>query len=1316
MAQTTTIHEELIDELSLLVEGLKGNTERGGGPREYLNGLLRDVYVIERCALLNEGQEDSAWLAPFLEALLSKLELGATVIPKGAAQIATVTAQVEKIRERNLKLASLRKDVSPLLADPETLRSEARAQLEKSNVIAGLEAKRLLRGTGKGAPEIMLAARLLEGVGLHLAMNQAEGRKNPNDDDLKSLANRLEGWLAELGASVEKPEVGAAPGDKARTIQGSQRAAGIRSGCVSHVLVPGFSSGGEQCSRAVVIVSAGAEAKVLAAARTVLEAVPEDRVRMVLPFLEAVGAALSARMEDPECKEKLRAEAALDVVGAVLPALEGSDGLQEILKALQEDFSGADVELLLPSPGAPFAEGCGWESRDLFSREVAPGTMVKLLRPGMKLAGELVRPALVQVSQGPPPPGVVDEVLELLPKDEDRAKHLAERIERARCLAAGDAGGQLARELADLALFIRDDHLAEPARRALRLVIDEPPAGLVGAEGWEAVREFLDENLETLYEDGENGEVTAHRLVRPYLQGLRTHDMAGARLRALGESMGAMLTLYDEVLGETARAWLFSELERLAGGEGLAAGGHARRLMRTAAKSVGEFYKNGETTPAMELTQALGRAGVKVFPEDESTLDTCPSPDQIFHRFEAVHSEEDRFAVVGEFEPAATIEGGGLAETGAITVSLGPEPAILACLDGEAIKGSRLGAAAKRLKTELVGLNRERMIAELRGDAGAERGFALGAAERITSALKEAGWSRGTEEREAFGELFQILHEEYHVDILPGYLTYRRLHKLEEDHGEAVKVKIVREGPKQVKIASMGFLYRDELVGTLDMTWGVGNPPAYVQHLRDALPWFNAVLEGSKPGIKLSPGTVEAIKDFESPDAGSLEGVARSLRVIATWLATEVRAELENFCKQVRNAPGLEVDFFPLPDRAYDNKRLLTALDQAKSPDAIEIVRDTARDDGVAIAVEQIALYKDGRLISDEPRAKFSLKKLPQACSDLQKAIDPILGSTNVVRQVKSELKGQVTRMALLEVGAGQHGVEMNCFKTLLKGKLIDPGYEAEPENVLYKGGAYLVGRLESANLIKVERFEGATTIDDALKGYDKDAAEISDVFCLEGGAELSEVRRPLVVLEESVIQKASLMRGVPTADGEVLEFDKVLVDTSERLKSWQEGTGQLTEPLLGKTEKAIIPRTLKRLKDVRGKMFRQQKKKLAVLPPDTARRDLIKFIIDQVHRAEDSLAIIEDQSYRGTFGELVFKDVIFRSQGPYLAKYYRTSIDTAVVAGADTQALTGKFKKEASGPKPKRENLKIWSVIIPCYTQDGVTIRPATVRVGSYF
>jgi hypothetical protein len=156
---------------------------------------------------------------------------------------------------------------------------------------------------------------------------------------------------------------------------------------------------------------------------------------------------------------------------------------------------------------------------------------------------------------------------------------------------------------------------------------------------------------------------------------------------------------------------------------------------------------------------------------------------------------------------------------------------------------------------------------------------------------------------------------------------------------------------------------------------------------------------------------------------------------------------------------------------------------------------------------------------------------------------------------------------------------------------------------------------------------------------------------------------------------------------------------------------------LLGKTEKTILPRTIKRITDVRNKMFRQQKKDLPILPPDTQRRDLIRFIIDQVHRAEDSMAIIQDQTYRGAFGELVFKDVIFRSTGPYLSKHYRIAIDTDVVAGADTQALVGRFKKETSSNiKPKRVNKKVWSVIIPCYSQDGVTIRPATVRVGDYF
>jgi hypothetical protein len=121
------------------------------------------------------------------------------------------------------------------------------------------------------------------------------------------------------------------------------------------------------------------------------------------------------------------------------------------------------------------------------------------------------------------------------------------------------------------------------------------------------------------------------------------------------------------------------------------------------------------------------------------------------------------------------------------------------------------------------------------------------------------------------------------------------------------------------------------------------------------------------------------------------------------------------------------------------------------------------------------------------------------------------------------------------------------------------------------------------------------------------------------------------------------------------------------------------------------------------------------VLPADTQLRDLMKFIMDQVHRGEDALALLPDRSYRGAYGELVFKDVIFRSTGPYTSKTFDITIDTTVVAGADTQALTGKFKKETSGPRPKRESMKVFSVVVPCFAQGGVTIRPATVRVGEY-
>jgi hypothetical protein len=1317
MAATGTLHDELVDEIRLLVDGLKDETERGTPAREFLNGLLRDCYLLEETAGVLPDQEDSRWIAPFVESALAKLSVGPRLLPSFQKAFSATRERVGRFVERVELLGYLREHVPTLLPE---VRGEARSRLERGGVIAALEAKRLLKTTGKASPEVGLAARLLEGLALHLALQRAEGRDGERDVDIKALVDRLDGWLSER-AEAKRPEVGSDAREGTLAAQGSLRAPGMRVGQAIEVVASGFSRDGQVLSHPVVVASAGAEAKVLSAARSLLGQAAEADARRVLPFLEAVGAALNRRMEDASVGDSERASAALDVVGAVLPVLEDPSAQAEMLKALGEDFPGKDVEILLPAPGSPMAEGCGWESRDVFSRDVEVGVITRLLRPGIRLAGEVVRPALVQVSQGPPPPSILDEVLELLPDGEPRAQHLSARLERARCQAAGDAGAQQARELADLGLFVRDDHLADAARRALRMVIDDPPQALAGAEGWEAVREFLDENLEMLLEDGENGEITIHRLTRPYLQGLRTHDLSGARLRALGESMNALLSLYDESLGETARGWLFSELERLASEGGIQQGGHARRLMRTAARSVGRFYTDGELTPAMELTQALGRAGVKVFPEDEEQLRRCPAPERVFHRLEGAYDEKkERFCLLGSFEPGATTgdsEKVGVTESGAVTVSLGAPPRLVELLQGEELAGSRIGGAAARLVEEVTRLDQTRLIAELSGDAAAERTFAAGLAAKFNAVLADSGWRRGSDSREALDKVFDALREEYHLELLPGFVTYRRMRSLQESFGERVKVEIVREGPKQITINALGALYRDELLEPMDMVWGVGAPPAYVGVLRKALDWVDQVLSGKPPRISLSPAATEAIHDFESPDAGSVEGIVRALGVIVTWLANEVPAELPAFSKAVKNAPGLEFDFFPLPGQAYSNERLLAAVEAARNPQSLMVTRDPAREDGEAVVVNQIAIYKEGRLIGDEPRARFALKSMPKAFEELVKALGPVLKSAQVPGSVKGQLHGHLSRLALLPPGGdGERAAQLAAFRTLLDARLLDPSYESSPGNTLHNAGAYLANKLVDAGLLKIERFGGKKTIKEALEGYAADeSAEVEQVFCIVGAAELVEVRRPLVILEGTVIQKGALMQGVPSGDNDVLEFDRVLVDTLDRLRAWEDGSGVLVEDLLNDKARQTVPRTIKRISDVRRKMFEAAVKSKPILPPDTARRDLIRFVIDQVHRADDALAILDDKSFREAFGDAVFKEIVFRSSGPYLSNKYGISIDTAVVAGADVQALVGKFRKEDSGPKPKRENNKVYSVVVPCYSQEGVTIRPATIRVGVY-
>jgi hypothetical protein len=300
--------------------------------------------------------------------------------------------------------------------------------------------------------------------------------------------------------------------------------------------------------------------------------------------------------------------------------------------------------------------------------------------------------------------------------------------------------------------------------------------------------------------------------------------------------------------------------------------------------------------------------------------------------------------------------------------------------------------------------------------------------------------------------------------------------------------------------------------------------------------------------------------------------------------------------------------------------------------------------------------------------------------------------------------------------------VELQAFQALWEAGLVDFRFEPAPACSLYRAGAYLGERLSRARLLRVERFDGAADLDAfraAVGAFGPDLAVLAWAFWpASAGAKQVKVLRPLVILRDRVLQRAFAARGVPIADERVVAFDRSLFDTLDRLRLWTDGLGRLAAPHMSDKQREIQPRTEKRVNASRKQMAEAAKQGTDVLPVDTNRRDLIKFLIDQVHRLGDAvgLAIHPDTSLRDAFSELVFKDTVFRSAGAYLSDEFGIHIDTEVVAGADSQSLVGRFKKEPGGKRrPKEKSTRIHSVVIPCYTQEGVAIRPASVRLGVY-
>lgn len=339
--------------------------------------------------------------------------------------------------------------------------------------------------------------------------------------------------------------------------------------------------------------------------------------------------------------------------------------------------------------------------------------------------------------------------------------------------------------------------------------------------------------------------------------------------------------------------------------------------------------------------------------------------------------------------------------------------------------------------------------------------------------------------------------------------------------------------------------------------------------------------------------------------------------------------------------------------------------------------------------------------------------------TELQEALSPVLDSKLLPTPLKSGLRGLLEWVGINTPPEKRRQIELKMFQALWEAGLIDLRYQEQAPSELHRASAYLTERLVQAGALRIERLDQVEDVDALkarLKRYGKEAAKLQWSFVPDrDGPAAVRALRPLVLLGETILQPARVMRGVGNEDHEAVAFDNALFDVLQRLQNWDDSLGRIADVQFNETQRQLMARTMKRIISLRKTMAKAAKEGGDVLPADTARRDLIKFVIDQVHRMEDALSLLADRSLRDAFGNLVFKDVVFRGAGTYLTERFGISIDTAVVEGADTEGLVGRFKKEPGKPRPKQETNRIHSVVVPCYTQDGVAIRPAQVRVGVY-
>src|SRR5258708_2080847 len=118
MAATTqqaTVFESVRDEIAALGKELEPKAERGSPRREFVNGLLRDLFVVQQLSLAEPKRfDDAKFVEPFAEQLLAKLALVPGLFPDHAEKAKTTAERVRSLVQDRSAFAAARDMARPL--------------------------------------------------------------------------------------------------------------------------------------------------------------------------------------------------------------------------------------------------------------------------------------------------------------------------------------------------------------------------------------------------------------------------------------------------------------------------------------------------------------------------------------------------------------------------------------------------------------------------------------------------------------------------------------------------------------------------------------------------------------------------------------------------------------------------------------------------------------------------------------------------------------------------------------------------------------------------------------------------------------------------------------------------------------------------------------------------------------------------------------------------------------------------------------------------------------------------------------------------